>query len=1325
MTFFVLPLTIRSDQRDVDVLVELTGPTRLADVLPALIDRAGLPVGTTLHHGIGAVEGSWILGRAPMLAGRVLSTVGSDDVTTIGPVNLSCVAGPDAGGWVPVDDRPVLVGRGPDCDLGPVDPELSRKHARIGSIDQRIVVTDLGSVNGVHIDGAPRPDASTTTLMGGLIRLGGSVFRVTMDAEPAMLVVSDGAGRLIVSRPARVAPLFDHPTPPEVGPAPERTKRPLPLVAAVGGAAAGVGIAAITGLWTFLLLAALGPVMMLLSALSDRIAGRRSHRRARSDHARATAAEAELIEEAVRADRRDAWDRYPDPATLARRAHSGSVRLWERRRHHPDFLVLSLGVGGRPIRIVRAERPWVAEVPITVDLAAVGALGIAGRARPLVRSLLAQLVTLHSPADLHIVVFSDHDDLARCRDLPHAAAGGAVATFPTHPTAAAAVAKLLTYREERSVVVVLDDADRWRRTPRMNELLQRAAGAEPDLIAICISTEPAALPVECTAIAVVDTQRVRLVTGDGEVDAEPAGVSSRYLDDMVTALTPLIDPDSPWGGLPTDVSFSSLFAPARAAVGMARQWQRPSMTTAIGVSSGGPLLVDLERDGPHVLIAGTTGSGKSELLQTLVAGLACAAPPAHTAFLLIDYKGGAAFGRLADLPHTTGVITDLDEVLGTRALVSLRAEVRRREQLLADAAAPDLTVLRRSGEAPPALVVVVDEFATVAAERPEFLAGLLDLAQRGRSLGLHLILATQRPAGVLNPAIRANIGLRVCLRVADDADSIDVIETAAAARLTPDLPGRALLRGSRGRVTAFQVARVTTSPANGHRVLLRDDARATARTAGSTPSDLDEMVAAARTLARGTARPTPPWLPPLPLRFESGDPGCLGLLDRPSEQCQVDWRSPGGSILVLGPAGSGRSAALRRIACAAAASGADLLVVDAGDGLSDLADWEVTRSHLTIDDVPLIQRLVGRVAAEVRSRAACEAPPVLLIVDGWKLVGGPLDALDYGATMAGLADLAARGPAVGVTVIASGDPELEHHRMASSFSTVVRLGGAGRAPGRGRIDADEVQLARCERGTRPRGSAPRPDPDARDPVVVRRLPHLVSRRDLPAARPDAVPIGLGGDAVVPQLIDLAGPGGALLISGPRRSGVSTVLSVLAAGAVEAGIRVVRGSHRPVSPLPGVLDIDLRAGTAGLRTVLAEHQGSILLVADDVPDWSETGADLLERFVTVAGPGQYLALGCRLDLALRAHRGPIAEVAALRSGVLLQAEAADGALLDARIPRRTGPFRAGQGHLVHRGEAVPIQVARLENLPPQSGRTRPPTATGRSGGDTDVTQGQAP
>ena len=1344
VTPFVLPLTVRTVGGDVDLAVELPGPQPLSTVLPDVVAAAALPAGTVLHLGAGPAEGSWTLGRPPLLAGSVLSADPVDRPPDTAPVNLSCVAGPDTGRWVGLGTEPVVVGRDPTCDLTLDDPELSRRHAVISSRPDGLRVTDLRSANGVLVDGQRGDDGDDGQLVpfGALVRLGGSMLRAGLDPEPTLLLTPDGRGRLAVARPARVAPPFHRRVRPAAGPAPVRTTRPIPLLAAVVAAVAGAAVAALTGLWTFLLLAALGPVMMLAGAVSDRVGGRRSHRRLAREYREALLAEAEELGEAVAADRSDAWDRYPDAATLLRRVRGSGSRLWERRPADPDFLRLSFGVGSRLARLESSAVPMVDEAPITVDLAGVGVLGLAGDHRPLLRHLIAQLLALHAPSDLALTVLSDDPELLRVRDVPHTAMCGQLGICPDEAGAAAAVADLLRRSDPGVTVVLLDDSLRWRRLPEVRELLAATAhGVAPEaalrdgpatavpvrgrsgLIAICTAASVEALPVECTAIAVVRAGRVRIAAGSEVLDAEPAGVSPRYLEALCRALMPLIDPDTTGGGLPHELAFCSLLAGRDIGTTLAEQWQRPTASAVLGAGHAGPVVVDLERDGPHLLVAGTTGSGKSELLQTLLAGLACAAPPTRTTFLLVDYKGGSAFGRLTRLPHTTALVTDLDPALATRALTSLRAEVRRREACIAAAGAVDLADLRRRRPdlAPPSLVIVVDEFATLGAELPEFLTGLLDVAQRGRSLGLHLVLATQRPAGVLSPAIRANIGLRVCLRVTDDADSVDVVDTVAAARLRADTPGRAILRFERGRSLEFQVARIGVRGNRRPVVRRRPDHAGPGRSGPDTAAqrdpggrtDLDELVAAARAAAQNLSTPAPPWLPPLPEVFRPDDPApdpatdrstdgpelLLGLVDRPAEQRQFGWSGPTGSLMVLGAPGSGRSTALRRLGWVTAASGGQVATIDAGGGLRELADWPAGLAYLDAADPSLIQRLVQRVQEEVRRRSGVAGFPVLLLVDGWDAVSGALDQLDYGATVSKIADLAGRGPAVGIRVAIGGDLRLRHHRIASSFTTVVRLGVDGRderveaPPGRGRLGSDEIQLARSGVGPPPAPPGGAREWPGRPDLVVRALPAAVDLRSLPAARPDAVPLGLGGDAGLPVGVDLAGRGGGLLVAGPRRSGVSNTLAVLASGAAVAGLRVVRGCIHQADPLPGVEDVDLRSGGGRLRELLVEHVGAILLVADDVHAWPDDAGALLERFLAVAGPGQHLAVGVRLDRALRCAGGPVRELAALRTGVLLQADTADGALLDAALPRPRGRPPVGRGHLVLGGCAVPVQVAR--------------------------------
>ncbi len=274
-----------------------------------------------------------------------------------------------------------------------------------------------------------------------------------------------------------------------------------------------------------------------------------------------------------------------------------------------------------------------------------------------------------------------------------------------------------------------------------------------------------------------------------------------------------------------------------------------------------------------MLVGGTTGSGKSELLQALVTGLAVTNRPDELGFVLVDYKGGSAFSDCARLPHTVGLVTDLDAHLTARALTSLDAEMKRRERLLAEASARDLDDYRRAAsvcrELPPLarLVIVVDEFKALADEFPEFIDGLVRVAALGRSLGLHLVLATQRPAGIVSADMRANVACRIALRVRDRADSEDVVDAADAASLDPRAPGRACLRvGDRGLTTvqtAYLGRPLPDAPGAGGSVcvMVRDLVAPVPRRdveprtdASDRPTELHTVVDAANAAARRLGR---------------------------------------------------------------------------------------------------------------------------------------------------------------------------------------------------------------------------------------------------------------------------------------------------------------------------------------------------------------------------------------------------------------------------------------------------------------------------------------
>ena len=437
-----------------------------------------------------------------------------------------------------------------------------------------------------------------------------------------------------------------------------------------------------------------------------------------------------------------------------------------------------------------------------------------------------------------------------------------------------------------------------------------------------------------------------------------AGLSIADADDAARRLARLHDPEDPGeaaGAMPTAVSLTSLLERCDQGavddpIAIAAAWRTgrdpgPSPDAradgrpraAIGLSADGVVEIDLVRDGPHALIAGTTGSGKSELLRTLVVSMAARCSPDDLTFVLIDYKGGSTFDACADLPHTVGMVTDLDDHLAERALVSLEAEIRRRERLLRDAGVDSLEAHRETGSGVPLprLVVVIDEFAAMAAELPGFLTSLVGVAQRGRSLGIHLILATQRPAGVVNDEIRANTNLRIALRLQDRSDATDIVGDAQPSLFPRGTPGRAMMRLGPGETLVFQTAHSSGPhrPVDDGRlrVLRRDGltgpASAVAGAADRTPDQTTELVVLTRSI-RGAASlcevapPFRPWLEPLgesigprDLLLGNGEPadaGAVGLVDDPAGQRRFAllWRRADGNLALVGSLGSGTSTAL-------------------------------------------------------------------------------------------------------------------------------------------------------------------------------------------------------------------------------------------------------------------------------------------------------------------------------------------------------------------------------------------------------------------------------
>ncbi len=598
---------------------------------------------------------------------------------------------------------------------------------------------------------------------------------------------------------------------------------------------------------TVLVLAVLGPVIALAS-MGD---GRRTRaRRRRREAARWRAEIAEVatrIDEAVAARRNELEAEHPGPRAVAARPPHDPHR-WRGEAH--ERVPVVLGTGPLPSGIA-------VEGVVPATDPAVRRFGAAAEAERL-RSAAA---IVEGPV---VVDARDGIGFVGPRPIALALARAAIvqAADAVPPAAAEAIAP--------------DDAA-WDWLERLPHRLHREPGGVLRLVGdavdvtVAVAEHPARLPRECRVVvhAALDASRV------GERSFAPAAITEA---EALAAIDTL--------------------AAAAAHAGMRREGSLPTLVAldrlpvargglaATFLSAAAPIELDLVRDGPHAVVGGTTGSGKSELLVAWIAAMAEGRTTAEVSFLLVDFKGGASFAPLAGLAHCVGVMTDLDEAGARRAIESLRAELRRRERLLAEQGARSIDEARGLAR----LVIVVDEFAAMLAELPDLHRLFVDLAARGRSLGVHLVVCTQRPAEAVRDALLANCGIRISLRVTAEHDALAITGSAEAASIPLEARGRCVVRVSGG-------------------------ATRTAQAALASPEHLAALVA--RTA--GQPRAPRPWCEPLPaalpLAALDEHPAVhggirLGLVDLPAEQriAPVDWRpSLDGPLLAVGGAGSGRS----------------------------------------------------------------------------------------------------------------------------------------------------------------------------------------------------------------------------------------------------------------------------------------------------------------------------------------------------------------------------------------------------------------------------------
>lgn len=1046
---------------------------------------------------------------------------------------LRVLDGPDAGREYQLPSGSSVIGRERGSEVRLTDTLISRRHARV-NVSEVVEIIDLGSANGVQIDGLPVPRSILRA--GDVVQIGDTRLSVRLLSAPSTAGGAAATGHIRSPRldPVYAGQKFEAPELPERG----KNQR-FPLISMLAPLLMAGVLYAVTKSLYSLLFIALSPIMMLGGYFESRWSNKADYKAALKDF---RAEVDSLVTDMGEAAEREITARQaetPGSYDCLDAARGSTPLLWARRPGERGFAEVRLGLGALPSRstvelpspkrstrtllheVAEAVAPYASVMPVPVVGAlpesAIGVGGPRDLALPVARAVLTQLSALHSPAEL-VLCATVSSSAAPAWDwlkwLPHTSS----LTTPVEarhlassPAAGAAlISALEALLEQRkgddakpvpAVVLLVEDSPVEH--ARLVQLAEH--GAAFGVHVVWVAGEVAALPAACKIFIEVDRQGVAgsvgfVHTATAVMPVQLEVVSAEDAVAFARTLSPIVDvgariDDS--SDLPRSVSLLTINGPelASSSEAVIERWAEsrslitgpfapPSpprhagnLRAVIGEAAGEKLALDLRTDGPHALVGGTTGAGKSELLQAWILAMAAAHSPQRLTFLLVDYKGGSAFRDCVELPHTVGLVTDLSPHLVRRALTSLSAELKYREHVLAQHSAKDLVTLEKQGvpDAPPSLVIVVDEFAALVSEVPEFVDGVVNVAQRGRSLGLHLILATQRPAGVIKDNLRANTNLRLALRMADEADSTDVLGAPDAAFFDPEVPGRAVSKTGPGRLVPFQTGyaggwttdeppkadiRVEELGFGAARVWEPSEAVEVA-TAEPGATDIRRLVASIKGASRiaEIAEPRKPWLPELKAGYDLADRSIVpnrrvdtelvfGLRDDPDNQTQptVAFQpDKEGNLAVYGTGGSGKSTLLRTLAIAAGftvhGGPCHVYGMDFGArGLSMLEELPHVGSIISGGDHERISRLLGWLRALIDERALRysqvnaatitdyrrlaarpDEPRILLLVDG---IAAFRQAYDTGLRMRWwdqFVSIASDGRQVGVHVILSSD----------------------------------------------------------------------------------------------------------------------------------------------------------------------------------------------------------------------------------------------------------------------------------------------------------------
>ncbi len=604
-----------------------------------------------------------------------------------------------------------------------------------------------------------------------------------------------------------------------------------------------------------------GPGMMIMSGISGVMAivtAILTFRESKKDYKEGTKTRIEkynaYIEkkrgeiEACRAEEKKSLEQlYLSQEVESRNFREFSPSLFDRRIEDEDFLCVKLGDGMIPARRkveykkqerlevedelqlipekLHEEYQYLSDAPVTCNLKATNAIGIVGSRESrfaLLKNIVIDVAARQYYTDVKMVFVCEKENAEKIRwlrMLPHVnndAAG--MRNIVTDDESRNAVFEYLyrelTFREQSKsktfdseILVFFYDEYGFKSHP-ISKFVDKAA--ELGATFLFFADKKADTPLGCNYL--IESDKVgqgRLVSAtdsQSAIDFTYNEISDGTARKIVELLAPVYTEEiSLEGTLTKNISlFQLLNIIAVDDLNLTERWESTqvykSMAAPIGVTKSGIVNLDLhdKAHGPHGLVAGTTGSGKSEILQTYILSMATLFSPYEVGFVIIDFKGGGMVNQFRDLPHLLGAITNIDGKEIDRSLKSIKAELQKRQRLFAEADVNHIDKYIRkfkSGEVKtplPHLILIVDEFAELKAEQPEFMKELISAARIGRSLGVHLILATQKPSGQVNEQIWSNSRFKLCLKVQSQEDSNEVLKSPLAAEIKE--PGRAYLQ---------------------------------------------------------------------------------------------------------------------------------------------------------------------------------------------------------------------------------------------------------------------------------------------------------------------------------------------------------------------------------------------------------------------------------------------------------------------------------------------------------------------------------------------------